>query len=133
MTFLIYNAKLTSSCVGQLGGDFVLKVSWDKAESDLDSVDPAVVVQLKENAEEILHDIPPRVYLADEGFHDGIMWHRGEAHTRLEDQADGPQNYFLFYAKSDSDREFEILAVRSVHQVSSKWLGMTMASYFPFY
>ena len=111
----------------------MLKVSWDKAESDLDSVDPAVVIQLKQNAEEILHDIPPWVYPADEGSYDGIMWHRGEAHARLEDQPDGPQNYFLFYAKSGPDQEFEVLAVRSVRQVSSKWLGMTMASYFPFY
>ena len=111
----------------------MLKVSWDKAESDLDSVDPAVVLQLKHNAEEILHDIPPWEYPADEGAYDRVMWHRGEAHTRLEEQSDGPQNYFLFYTANESDQEFEVLAVRSVRQISSMWLSMTTEIYNPFY
>lgn len=102
------------------------KVSWVKAESDLDSVDPAVAGQLKRNAEEILHDIPPRAYPADEGAYDGIMWHRGEAHERLVEHSDGPQNYFLFYAKNRSGSEFEILAVRSIHQSASMWVQMIM-------
>lgn len=110
----------------------MLKVSWDRAESDLDGVDPAVVVQLKHNAEEILHDIPPSEHPADEGYWDGIMWHRGEAHERLREQPDGPQNYFLFYTKNRSGQEFEILAVRSLQQVSSMWLWMTMERYNPF-
>jgi hypothetical protein len=109
----------------------MLNVSWDRAESDLDSVDPAVVVQLKHNAEEILHDIPPWEYPDDEGACDGIMWHRGEAHERLDEQSDGPQNYFLFY-KNGSEQKFEILAVRSIRQISNKWLWMTMDGYVPF-
>lgn len=35
---------------------------------------------LRRNAEEILHYIPPRVYPADEGAFDGIMWHRAIDH-----------------------------------------------------
>lgn len=108
-------------------------VSWDKAESDLDSVDPDVVVQLKHNAEMILHDIPPWEYPADEGAYDGIMWHRGEAHERLEERSDGPENYFLFYTRNGSDQEFEILAVRSIRQISNMWLWMTMEPNIPFY
>ncbi len=111
----------------------MLKVSWDKAESDLGSVDLAVLVQLKRNAEEILHDIPPCEHPADEGAHDGIMWHRGEAHERLIGQSDGPENYFLVYTKNGSEQAFEILAIRSIRQIANMWLWMTMEAYSPFY
>jgi hypothetical protein len=107
------------------------RLLWDRAESDLDNVDPAVVVQLKRNAEEILHDIPPVMFPADEGIWEDIMWHRvvphngfNQSHARFDQESDGPHNYFLFYTKSRFVQEFEILAVRSIHDVGRKWLSM---------
>lgn len=107
------------------------RLLWDRAESDLDNVDPAVVVRLKRNAEEILHDIPPLMFPSDEGVWEDIMWHRGAPHKRLDQpherfdqESDGPQNYFLFYTKRRLAQEFEILAVRSIYQMSHKWLWM---------
>lgn len=102
------------------------RVSWDKAEADLDWIAPAVADQLKRNAEEILHNIPPLDVPGDEGeLDDGIMWHRG-SHETLDEHADGPQNYLLLYRKHEFDSEFEILAVSSNKQVASKWVQMTM-------
>lgn len=101
---------------------------WDRAESDLSGVSPTVVVQLKRNAEMILHHIPPLIHL-DEGISDGIMWHRAVTVTYggVEEQLpDGPQNYFLFYKGNGSAQEFEILAVRSVHEVASWWVRMSL-------
>ncbi len=103
------------------------RVSWGKAQADLESIDPAMVGQLRDSAEEILHDIPPVEYPADEGVAlDRIMWHRGAAHESLNEQADGPQNYLLLYKKQDSDPEFEILAVRSIQQIANKHVKMRM-------
>ena len=102
------------------------KVSWDKVRADLQRIDPAVAGQLRSNAEKILHHIPPRDYPADEGTDDGIMWHRGADHESPNERADGPQNYFLLYTNQDPGPGFEILAVRSIHQVGSKWVQMTM-------
>ena len=109
-----------------------LKVSWHKAEPDLESIDPLVVDQLKRNAEELLHDIPPRQH-QDDGVRDGIMWHRGAAGELPEGQSDGPQNYFLFYTKGEFEQEFEILAVRSLRQLSTRWLRLTDDPQRPFY
>ena len=109
-----------------------MKVSWHKAEPDLAGIDPLVVDQLKQNAEELLHDIPPLKH-EDEGVRDGIMWHRGAVGEWLEEQSDGPQNYFLFYLKSQSGHDFEILAVRSLRQVSAWWLRLTDDPHRPFY
>jgi hypothetical protein len=74
---------------------------------------------------------------ADEGRVGEIMWHRGWTHEQerqaereLEESADdGPWNYFLLYRRCDSapgfnDPEFEVLAVRSVHQVANRWRQM---------
>ena len=101
-----------------------MRVSWDNAESDLESIDPAVVDQLKLNAEQILHHLPPIDHPADEGAAGGIMWHRGCPHERPAGQAGGPREYFLFYVKTNSSPEFEILAVRSIYQVASMWVRM---------
>ena len=102
------------------------RVSWDKAEADLDRIAPAVANQLRRNAEKILHDIPPLDVPGDEGvLDDRILWHRG-SHENLNERDDGPQNYLLLYRKHDSDSEFEILAVPSNKQVASKWVQMTM-------
>jgi len=107
------------------------RVSWDKAEADLDSIAPAVAYQLRRNTEEILHYIPPRTaYPADEGTDGRIMWHRGVAHGRgmeQEEQDDGPQNYFLFYRRRTTAPGFEILAVRSIHQMANMYAQMTRA------
>jgi hypothetical protein len=109
-----------------------LEVSWHKAEPDLADIDPPVVDQLKRNAEELLHDIPPWKH-EDDGVRDGIMWHRGAAGEWPEEQSDGPQNYFLFYQKSRSGHDFEILAVRSLQQVSARWLRLAADPHRPFY
>jgi hypothetical protein len=107
------------------------RVSWsDQAKSDLQRIDPDTVRdQLKRNAEEILHYIPRRTaYPADEGADGRIMWHRGVAHgryTEQEEQDNGPQNYFLFYRRRTTAPGFEILAVRSIHQVASMYAQMT--------
>jgi hypothetical protein len=100
------------------------RVSWDKAEADLDGIAPDVADQLKHNAEEILHNVPPLDVPGDEGeLDDGIMWHRG-SHERVNEDADGPQDYLLLYRKREFDTEFEILAVPSNKQVASKWVRM---------
>jgi hypothetical protein len=113
----------------------MVRVTWTaRAVADLESVvtEPAVRHQLKVNAENILHDIPPVVYPADEGFADGIMWHRGtpDGYEEFSEQDDGPQNYFLFYRRQESGSGFEvlamfeILAVRSIYQIASAWVQM---------
>lgn len=66
------------------------KVSWsDRAEADLDRIASAVADQLRRNAEEILHDIPPVEYAGDEGAYGGIMWHRGDGHAPVFAKHDG--------------------------------------------
>jgi hypothetical protein len=107
------------------------RVSWsDQAEADLDSIDPAVRDQLKRNAEEILHLIPPLTDPADEGVEGEIMWHRADGHGRFTSRPDGPQNYFLIYrshgaATASEDPQFEVLALRSIHQLACMWIQMT--------
>jgi hypothetical protein len=114
------------------------RVSWsEQAESDLESLvaNPAVRAQIKHIAEEILHDIPPRT-CPDDGSAHGIMWHRcitweqkrqlEEAELeeeQLKDTTDGPWNYFLMYTKGNSAK-FEVLGVRSTHQMASMWVQM---------
>lgn len=106
-------------------------VSWSpEAEADLEVLvaDPAVRNQLRRNARRILHVISPvTADRADEGFNGEIMWHRGstsEDQSRPE-RADGPQNYFLFYRRQpDNDLGFEVLAVRSINQIASRWEQM---------
>ena len=110
------------------------RVSWsDQAEDDLNSIDPAVRDQLRRNAEEILHLIPPCTDPADEGAYSGIMWHRGDGHGRFTRRPNGPQDYFLIYRRCDpapgsEDPEFEVLAVCSIHQVACMWVQMTSTS-----
>jgi hypothetical protein len=43
--------------------------------------------------------------------------------TQLRDTADGPWNYFLMYRKGHSAK-FEVLGVRSTHQMASMWVQM---------
>ena len=109
-------------------------VWWsDQALADLELVveDPAVREQLKRNAEETLHDIPPRASSADEGVEGEIMWRRGITHEQERQRdagtlLDGPRawNYFLFYRKREPGQGFEVLAVRSIYQVASRWVQM---------
>ena len=102
------------------------RVSWsDQAETDLQSIQPAIVRgQLRSYAEENLHHIPPILYSADEGAYEEIMWHRAIGHERPMEQ-DGPQNYFLLYREQARGSEFEILAVCSLRQMASMWIQMT--------
>jgi hypothetical protein len=113
------------------------RVSWsDQAIDDLEQVveDRSVREQLKRNAEKILQHIPPRADPADEGFEGQIMWHRGIVHEQelqtdagwLPETQEGSQawDYFLFYRAREPDQGFEVLAVRSTHQVASKWVQM---------
>jgi hypothetical protein len=105
------------------------RVTWSaQAVADLDALvtKPAVRDQLTAYAENMLHDIPPITHPADEGVDGEIMWHRG-AHDEYEDfsdQEDGPQNYFLFYRRQLPGPGFEVLGVRSLHQVASAWVQM---------
>jgi hypothetical protein len=116
--------------------------------------DRSVQEDLKRNAEETLHEIPERGdeysqdhsdeyredhsdeyredHSADEGRVGEIMWHRGWTHEQerqaereLEESTDdGPWNYFLIYRKVPGPTVFEVLAVRSVHQVANHWRQM---------
>ncbi len=126
----------------------------EQAESDLERLvaNPVVRAQIKHIAEEILHDIPPRT-CPDDGSAHGIMWHRcitweqkrqleeaeleeeqpqleeaeleeEQPHEKqLKDTTDGPWNYFLMYTKGNSAK-FEVLGVRSTHQMASMWVQM---------
>ena len=103
-------------------------VTWTaRAVADLESVVAEPVRhQLRVNAENILHDIPPVYYPADEGYDGEIMWHRGTS-PGIEDfseQDDGPQNYFLLYRRQEGGSGFEVLGVRSIHQIASAWQQM---------
>jgi hypothetical protein len=110
----------------------IRRLLWDKAESDLGDVDPAVVVRLKNSAEQILHSIPPWVHPSDEGVSNGIMWHRAEVHEAPEEQPDGPQNYFIFY-RNGSEQVFEILGVCSIYQIANRLASrMNTPSYSPY-
>jgi hypothetical protein len=109
------------------------RVWWsDQAEADMSSIDPAVRDQLRHNAEENLHPIPPRTHPADEGAYGGVMWHRADGHGRFAKRPDGSQDYFLIYRRRDpapgsgdsEDPEFEVLAIRSIYQVACMWLQM---------
>jgi hypothetical protein len=95
---------------------------WDKAESDLGGIDPGLVARLKHSAEQILHDIPPWRHDPDydEGVsEDGIMWHRAKVPCAPEERLDGCEKYFVFY-RNGADQAYEILGVRSVHQVANR-------------
>jgi hypothetical protein len=111
------------------------RVSWsEEAERDLEVfvATAAVRDQLRRNAQEVLHDIayaprPSCAREADAGAVGEIMWHRGvpHGHERLPEQSDGPQNYFLIYRRQNSAQEFEVLGVRSIHQVARYWEQMS--------
>ena len=112
-----------------------VSVSWGKeAEAKLDSIAPAVADELRRNAEEILHNIPPVKCEGDEGdLPNGTMWHRGAAHERLSEQDEsiseqdgGPQNYVFLYRRQDSDPEFEILDVLSNKEMASLYARIYM-------
>jgi hypothetical protein len=121
------------------------RVSWSpKAIRELQRIkNPSVREDLKRNAEEALHEIPEQGdddredhsdeyredHSADEGRSGEIMWHRGWTHEQARQAAwepqepadDGPWNYFLLYRKVPGPTAFEVLAVRSIHQVANHW------------
>ena len=111
------------------------EVRWSrKAEAELRTIEPVVRDQLKRNANEILHHIPPVTFPHDEGIAGGIMWHRGIACGTLAQESlaqedhDGPWNYFLFYTSRhprpedpDPDKQFEVLDVCCVADVAGQW------------
>ena len=110
----------------------VPRVSWTpEAESDLQLVvnDPAVLDQLKRNAEATLHEI--EAFTSEdrraEGFEGEVMWHRGWTHEQElraswlpEPANDGPWNYVLFYRRALGPAEFVVLAVRSRIQIADR-------------
>lgn len=113
------------------------RVTWsDQAMTDLERVveDRAVREQLRRSAEEILQHSPTGARSADEGFEGEVMWRRGIAYEQeLKANAElpletreGPQvwDYFLLYKEREPGRGFEILAVRSTHQLASRWIRM---------
>ena len=108
-------------------------VSWsDKAEADLENINPIVKDQLRRNAEVTLPDIRP----CTGKFHVGngeIMWHRGITHEQEREAEwlwweddDGVQawDYFLFY-RQWTPTEFEVLGVRSTREMASIWMQRT--------
>jgi hypothetical protein len=113
----------------------MVRVRWSaEAKTDLETISSAAVRdQLRNNAGEFLHLISPHsADPADEGVDGEVMWHRADGHGRFTRRPEGPQDYFLIYAKCDppgfedpeEDLEFEVLAVRSVRQVACMWLRM---------
>jgi hypothetical protein len=112
-----------------------VSVSWGtEAEAKLDSIAIAVADELRRNAEEILHHIPPVEFEGDEGdLPDGRMWHRGAAHERLSEQDErlseqdnGSQNYVFVYRKQDSNPEFKILDVLSNREMARLYVRIYM-------
>lgn len=109
------------------------RVGWsDRANADLERFCPVTVRgQLRRCAEEVLHLISPHADREEEGIDGEIMWHRGDGHGRfMTRRGPGPQDYFLLYrrchlAPGSKDPEFEVLAVRSIHQVAAMWLAQT--------
>lgn len=110
------------------------RVSWsEEALADLEFVveDLSVRKQLMRNAEETLHKIPRHANPADEGAEGEIMWRRAITREQerqrdagmLPEPEDGAQtwNYFLFY-REQKPGKFEVLAVRSIYQVASRWM-----------
>jgi hypothetical protein len=117
-------------------GGLMGRVLWsDRAEADLAELEsnyPGVTKQLKRCAGRVLHPISPRTAdPAEEGIAGEIMWHRGDGHGDfMKRRGSGPQDFFLFYRRRDSapgsvEAGFEILAVRSIHQVAGIWLAQT--------
>jgi hypothetical protein len=110
------------------------RVSWDLAQADLANIGPAVAEQIKRDAEDILHVIPPEC--PDSAAEsDGLMWHRCARHSSIPSPADDtddgtdepgdePHGYFLFYRRQGADQEFSVVAVRSNQQVASMWAQM---------
>jgi hypothetical protein len=113
-------------------------VRWSgRAEAKLRTIDPAVRDQLIGNAARILHDIPPIAFPHDEGFAGEIMWHRGivcgllSEELMAQEDADGPWNYFLFYAPRrqnpgdpHQDEYFEVLDICGISDVAEQWKKM---------
>lgn len=113
------------------------EVRWSRrAEATLATIVPAVRDQLKRNAGDILHYIPPIVFPHDEGFAGTVMWHRGIACGMVSEELlaqeddDGPWNYFFFYTPGrpgpddpDPVRYFQILDLRgiSIAEVAEQW------------
>jgi hypothetical protein len=106
----------------------MLRVLWSsQAKSDLAGIDPSVRDQLVDGVEKTLRDAQRRISPADGGAAHGIMWYRGIAPASSLRQTDDPQNYFLFYRPLNPEG-FEILAVRSIHQLASRWTQMNKES-----
>ena len=86
-----------------------MKVSWDKAESDLQGMDSAVVDQLKENAKWSCTVFRLRITPPTKA---PTVQSCGIAPTRMADPRprQRPHEYFLLYTQTDSEQEFEILA-----------------------
>lgn len=108
------------------------EVHWSRrAKAKLEIIDPVVRDQLTSNAGEILHHMPPAGSPHDEGFEGEIMWHRGIpcgtlSQGLLEQEGDGPWNYFLFYRrpvpeKPGPGRHFEVLDICSVADIAKRW------------
>ena len=114
-------------------------VRWSReAEAKLKMIDPAVRDQLRRNASEILHHIPPATFPYDEGIEGEVMWHRGivcgalAQESLAQEDDDGPWNYFLFYTPlrprpegpdPEPDEQFEVLDVCDLADVAERWNG----------
>jgi hypothetical protein len=112
-----------------------MELSWsEEAEADMEIVNPAVRDQLRCNATETLPDVRDctgRALVEDKE----ILWHRGITHAQEQrwryeededdddDDGDQPWDYYLLYHRLGSE-DFEVLAVRSVHQIGRKWVQM---------
>jgi hypothetical protein len=120
-------------------GGLPREVSWsNQAIQDLEAyvTVPAVKEYLLLYADKILHDVRPEqrircVVLGEAGADGELMWHRGVPHEHewlseqadgLEEQADCPELYFLFYRERSPGPAFEVVAVRSVHQLAELWV-----------
>jgi hypothetical protein len=111
-------------------------VQWSRrAIAKLEVIDPSVRDQLTSNVAEILHDMPPAIFPYDEGFAGEVMWHRGIAcgtlsqESLVQEDVDGPWNYFLFYTPwrpgaEDPDKRFEVLDVCSIADLAERWRKM---------
>lgn len=118
------------------------RVIWSlHARIDLELVveEPAVREILPEIAEKILHEIEDRsagehaskALAADEGRDGEVMWiractpaHRSQEDGEPEDAEDSSGNYRLFFRKAAGPAEFEVLAIRSLHQIAERWEQM---------
>src|SRR5262245_47559480 len=105
----------------------MVRLLWDKAESDLNRVDQGERERFKQKADEYSHPVPTGTEHGDHGWlDDGSMWHRVACCTRLagdsdglDEDTDGLENYVVVFQETAAeDYDFEVLRVVTVYEMA---------------